>query len=253
MLIAKLLFKDQERWSIIERGAVFSLEGDFRDPRKGMLLQSGMEGLKLLAPVDRTSKIILLLGNWAGKENRDGPAFILKPSSAVINPGDDIVYPKMAIRVHAEPELAIVIGSVCREVSSTQARDHILGYTIANDTTMFEMSAKTSPLPFLIGKCVDTFGSFGPWIVTDINGDQINISAFHDGELYLQVNTSEMAWSTSEVVSWVSTFMTLYPGDIICCGAPLQYSLKQLIPGSHIRIVLEGIGTLESRVINYDQ
>jgi 5-oxopent-3-ene-1,2,5-tricarboxylate decarboxylase/2-hydroxyhepta-2,4-diene-1,7-dioate isomerase len=249
MLIAKVRIKGEERWSIIEHEALFSLDGDLSDPRKGPSLNCSLDGVELLAPVENTSKIILLLGNWAGKDGRDGPAFILKPSSAVINPGENIVYPNVAVRVHAEPELGIVIGHTCRGVSSDDAQDYVLGFTIANDTTMFEMSLDTKPMPFLVGKCVDTFGGIGPWIVTGVDGDRMEIKAFHDGELYLQVNTSEMAWSTSEIVSWVSTFMTLHPGDIICCGAPVGYNLKELVPGSRVRIEIEGIGMLESLVV----
>jgi 5-oxopent-3-ene-1,2,5-tricarboxylate decarboxylase/2-hydroxyhepta-2,4-diene-1,7-dioate isomerase len=250
MQIAKVRIRGEECWSVVEHENVYTLDGDLSDPRKGESLNCTLDKVKLLAPVDNTSKIILLLGNWAGKEGRDGPAFILKPNSAIIGPGDEIVYPGKATRVHAEPELGVVMGSVCRDVHPDNALDYVLGFTIANDTTMFEMSLNAGPMPFLVGKCVDTFGGIGPWIVTDIDGDKVEIKAFHDGKLYLQVNTSEMAWSTNEIVSWVSAFMTLYPGDIICCGAPVGYNLRQLIPGSRVRIELEGIGTLENYVVD---
>jgi 2-keto-4-pentenoate hydratase/2-oxohepta-3-ene-1,7-dioic acid hydratase in catechol pathway len=190
--------------------------------------------------------VICLLSNWRSKDDRDGPGFFVKPPTTLIDPGDQIVYPDQAIRVVYEPEIAVVIGSTCRSVNPENARDHVLGYTCFNDVTAFEMTATTN-FPFLAGKSFDTFGVAGPAISTSIDADSVSIRASVNGCVMTDTNTSRMLWSTDEVVSWVSMFMTLNPGDLVSCGSPPDYG--SIAPGDVVEIHIEGIGTLRNSVI----
>jgi len=205
-----------------------------------------VDELRLLRPVAEHSKVVCLLSNWRSKDGRDGPGFFIKPPTTLIGPGEPIVYPDLGSRVVYEPEIAIVMGQRCRSVSPAQARAQVFGYTCFNDVTAFEMKEATN-FAFLAGKSFDTFGAMGPWIETDIDPDDVSLSASVSGRVTTNTHTSQMLWSTDDIVSWISRFMTLVPGDVISCGAPPEYDA--ITPGDNVEITIEGIGTLANRVV----
>lgn len=204
------------------------------------------DGLRLVAPVAATTTIVCLLGNWKGRDGRDGPSFFIKPNSSVIGDGDEIVLPTGCGTVVYEPEIAAVIGRTCRDVTPEEARAHVLGWTAVNDVTATDLGMTTN-FPFLPGKSYDTFGVFGPVVETDLDPDDAVLLARIDGRVVTDTHTSRMNWSTDEVVSWVSRFMTLRPGDLVCFGTPPE--IEPLSPGVVVEVEVAGIGTLRNPVV----
>lgn len=202
--------------------------------------------LQLVAPVTPTSTVVCLLGNWKGRDGRDGPSFFIKPLSSLIGDGDEIVLPASSGTVVYEPEIAAVIRRTCRDVSPAQARDHVLGWTCVNDVTATDLGLVTN-FPFLPGKSYDTFGVLGPVVETDVDPDDAALRARINGRLVTDTHTSAMNWSTDEVVSWVSSFMTLRPGDVICFGTPPQ--IEPIHPGDTVEVEVAGIGSLTNPVV----
>lgn len=204
------------------------------------------DGLTLMKPVIPTSTVVCLLGNWKGRDGRDGPAFFVKPTSSLIGDGDAIVLPPDCRTVVYEPEIAAVIGRTCRDVTPDQARDHVLGWTCVNDVTATDLGLTTN-FPFLPGKSYDTFGVLGPVVETELDPDDTALRARINGEVVTDTRTSRMNWSTDEVVSWVSRFMTLRPGDLVCFGTPPEIS--PIHPGDVVEVEVAGIGILRNPVV----
>jgi 2-keto-4-pentenoate hydratase/2-oxohepta-3-ene-1,7-dioic acid hydratase in catechol pathway len=202
--------------------------------------------LTLVKPVTPTSTVVCLLGNWKGREGRDGPSFFIKPTSSLVGDGEEIVLPASCRTVVYEPEIAAVIGRTCREVSVTEARAHVVGWTCVNDVTATDLGLATN-FPFLPGKSFDTFGVLGPVVATELDPDCTTLRARINGRLATDTITSRMNWSTDEVVSWVSRFMTLRPGDLVCFGTPPE--IEPLAPGDVVEVEVGGIGTLRNPVV----
>jgi 2-keto-4-pentenoate hydratase/2-oxohepta-3-ene-1,7-dioic acid hydratase in catechol pathway len=203
-------------------------------------------GLNLVKPATATSTVVCLLSNWKGRDGRDGPSFFIKPNSSLIGDGDDIVLPASTRTVVYEPEIAAVMGRTCRNVAPSQAREHVLGWTCVNDVTATDLGVVTN-FPFLPGKSYDTFGVLGPFIETEIDPDEAELRARINGRLVTDTTTSKMNWSTDEVVSWVSQFMTLHPGDLVCFGTPPE--IEPIRPGDLVEVEVVGIGTLRNPVV----
>ncbi|TAL00578.1 MAG: hypothetical protein EPO08_13195 [Rhodospirillaceae bacterium] len=248
MKIMRVLNNDKPSWAIEEGGTAYAMLGDpYSSPTKGASL-GPVDGLKILSPVLPENKVIVLLANWGDREDRDWPAFIIKPASARINPGETVIYPKIAARVYFETELGIVVGKKCKDITPQQARDHILGYTISNDITAFEFTKKIGPFGILFGKGFDTFSVLGPCIATDVDPTNLMIRGKLNGEQFFETNSGLMLWNAYEIVSWVSQVMPLFPGDVISCGAPPGALTKPTLPGDHIAAIIDGIGTIENPV-----
>jgi 2-keto-4-pentenoate hydratase/2-oxohepta-3-ene-1,7-dioic acid hydratase in catechol pathway len=232
-------------WAIIEGDTAYALEGDrfASNPRKGTSL-GPISSLKTLFPLDPTNQIVALFGGWAVGD-RDGPGIFIKPYSSLISNGDSMDYPDVATKVFMEPELATVIGKTCRNVSAKYAKDYILGYTCVNDTTVFESKIVTT-FPHIWGKMFDGFGTVGPVIATDIDPTNATIRAALNGEEYLTINSSLLAWDVYEIVEWVSKVVTLNPGDLISMGAPPGFDKVTVNPGDVMKVTIDGIGSIES-------
>lgn len=249
MILAKLQAlgppSTEPRWAIVEDGTAFALEGSrFANPVKGGKI-GRLSEFRLLAPIEATNNVIGLFGTWTNLDGRDGPGIFIKPSTSRIDPEDAIVVPPIAGRVVFEAELGIVIGKPCRHVSAAEAPAFVLGYTIANDVTLFDIGVKTN-FPIVMGKCFDTFGPIGPWIVTGLDGGSLRLSSRLNGTELVSANTGRMLWSPAQIVSWVSTVISLSPGDIISCGTPPGY--EAMSPGDVIECEIEHIGVLRNRV-----
>ncbi len=246
MQIARVGTDSGPAWCLVENDTAYRVEGSiFAAPRRGAAIGPLAE-LRLLRPIESTSTLLCLLGAWRDRADRDGPSFFVKPTSTLIDPGAPIRYPPECDRVVYEAEIAVVIGQVARRVSPEQARAHILGYTVCNDVTALAFGAATNA-PFLPGKSFDTFGVLGPWIETDLESDAARLTARVDGRTTTDTNTAKMLWSTAQIVSWISRFMTLRPGDVISCGTPPEYA--DIGPGNVVDVAVEGIGTLTNPVV----
>jgi 2-keto-4-pentenoate hydratase/2-oxohepta-3-ene-1,7-dioic acid hydratase in catechol pathway len=221
------------------------------DVRKGVFEQLP-PGARLLPPC-APSKIICVGRNYAehakelGNEVPKEPLIFLKPPSSLIASGDQIVYPRISERVDFEGELGVIIGKCGRGISRENAHEYILGYTCVNDVTARDLQKKDGQ--WTRGKGFDTFCPVGPWMVekNDVQLDAIRVQTYVDNELKQDAPVSDMLFPLDVIISYISEFMTLEPGDLIATGTPP--GVGPLLPGSHVQIKIEGIGVLQNAVV----
>jgi 2-keto-4-pentenoate hydratase/2-oxohepta-3-ene-1,7-dioic acid hydratase in catechol pathway len=208
-------------------------------------------GARLLAPCS-PSKIVAIGMNYRDHAAEIGlplpeePLLFIKPSTAVIGPEANIVYPRMSQRVDYEAELAVVIGRPCRHVTDAAAKDYILGYTAINDVTARDLQKKDGQ--FTRSKGFDTFAPLGPWIETEIpDPDHLTVEAYLNGERRQHSHTGNLVFGVFKLVSFISQIMTLLPGDVIATGTPAGIGPMQ--PGDVVEVRVEGVGTLRNRLV----
>jgi 2-keto-4-pentenoate hydratase/2-oxohepta-3-ene-1,7-dioic acid hydratase in catechol pathway len=205
--------------------------------------------VRLLAPV-LPSKIVALGLNYrshAEEFKREPPAeplIFLKPSTSVIGPGDDIVYPPSSQQVDYESEMAIVIGTEAKDVPEKEALGYILGYTCLNDVTARDQ--QRTDKQWTRAKSYDTFAPIGPHIETELDPGNQLVESYLNGECKQRVSTADLIFPVPRLVSFISRVMTLLPGDIIATGTPA--GIGPMSPGDVIEIKISGIGTLKNKV-----
>jgi 2-keto-4-pentenoate hydratase/2-oxohepta-3-ene-1,7-dioic acid hydratase in catechol pathway len=252
MRIVRFEFHGRTAYGILEGEKISVLWGT---PYDGLENTSG-EGMSLpevtlLAPCEPT-KIVALGLNYRdhaaeiGHPLPEEPLLFMKPSTAVIGPDEDIVYPAMSRQVDYEAELAVVIGRTCRFVKAEDFRDYVLGYTCINDVTARDLQRKDGQ--FTRSKSFDTFAPLGPWIETGIpDPDNLTVEAYVNGERRQHGNTRNMVFGVAAQVSFISRIMTLFPGDVIATGTP--FGIGSMAPGDVVEIRVEGIGRLQNRLV----
>ncbi len=238
------------RWGVIEEGGVREMEGD---PYGHFHLTSKirrLEEVKLLPPC-LPSKIVAVGLNYRDHaeevklEIPKEPVLFLKPPTSVIGPGEAIVYPKMSKKVDYECELAIVIRKKAKAILEEKTADYILGYTCLNDVTARDLQPREGQ--WTLSKGFDTFSPIGPWIVTDIDPQHLEISTYLNGQRRQYSNTSNLIFGPEKLVSFISHVMTLLPGDVIATGTPS--GIGRMAVGDRVEVVIEGIGTLSNTVV----
>jgi 2-keto-4-pentenoate hydratase/2-oxohepta-3-ene-1,7-dioic acid hydratase in catechol pathway len=210
--------------------------------------------VRLLAPV-LPSKVVAIGKNYAeharetGSEPPPEPLIFLKPSTAVIGPGDIIVRPaRLSKRVDFEGELAIVFGRLCRDVPPERVPEVIFGYTCANDVTARDLQASDGQ--WTRAKGFDTFCPLGPWIETDLDAADVELTTTVNGEVKQDARTSLLVHDIPTLVSYVTAVMTMLPGDVLLTGTPS--GIGPLVAGDSVAVSVEGIGTLANRVADGD-
>jgi 2-keto-4-pentenoate hydratase/2-oxohepta-3-ene-1,7-dioic acid hydratase in catechol pathway len=173
------------------------------------------------------------------------PMIFLKPSTAVVGPEASIRIPPQSQQVEHEAELAVVIGRLCKDVPVERVPEVVLGYTCANDVTARDLQARDGQ--WGRAKGFDTFCPIGPWIVTDIDPDDLAIDCEVNEQIRQDGNTADMVRSVRELVAWISSVMTLIPGDVILTGTPA--GVGPLRHGDLVTVTIEGIGTLDNTVV----
>jgi len=174
----------------------------------------------------------------------ENPILFLKPPTSLIGPGDAIISPAMSRQVDYEGELGIVIRDRVHDIAPNEVRDHILGYTCANDVTARDLQKKDGQ--WTRAKSFDTFCPAGPWIETELAPDDIAVETFLNGERRQSSRTSQFIFGIDHLVSFISQVMTLEPGDLIITGTPAGIGPMQ--PGDEVEVRIEGIGSLVNRV-----
>lgn len=208
-----------------------------------------LDEVKILSPV-LPSKVVCVGKNYAdhakelGGEVPAQPVIFLKPSTTVIGENDPILLPSQSSNVHHEAELAVVISHLCKNVEVSRAHEVILGYTVANDVTARDLQEKDGQ--WTRAKSFDTFCPLGPWIETQIDPTNLDISCEVNGEVKQAGNTSDMVRDAHEMVSWISKVMTLLPGDVILTGTPA--GVGPIVNGDVVEVTIAGIGTLANPV-----
>ncbi len=212
-----------------------------------------VDQVRFRPPVPRPGKMVCMAGNYleGGTIPRayDVDAFLKAPSS-VVGDGDTVVLPNVPATVfNHEAELGVVIGKEMKNVDATMALDHVFGYLNFMDVSARGITPNGNN-SFWWQKSWDTFGPIGPWIVTAdeiANTQKLQIRLWNDGDLRHDFNTSDMARSVAEVLEWVSTESTLYPGDIVATGTN-HLGLGPMQDGETVVLEVEGLGRLSVKV-----
>ncbi|HEX7152715.1 MAG TPA: fumarylacetoacetate hydrolase family protein [Thermoanaerobaculia bacterium] len=204
---------------------------------------------RLLPPVT-PGKIVCVGRNYAdhakelGNEAPTEPIIFLKPPSAILAPGGTIVRPRVSQRVDFEAELAIVIGREAKDVEEADWQEYVFGYTCANDVTARDIQKKD--VQFTRGKSFDTFLPIGPCIETKLDVSDLRVTTRLNGEVRQDGRTSQMIFSPSFLIAFISSIMTLHPGDLILTGTPA--GVGPMESGDQVEVEIEGIGVLRNTV-----
>jgi 2-keto-4-pentenoate hydratase/2-oxohepta-3-ene-1,7-dioic acid hydratase in catechol pathway len=250
MRIVRYLYKNEEPvYGWVFENKVGDIEGDIFGEYRRLEAEIPLESVKLLAP-SQPSKIVCIGRNYTehakelGNDVPQVPLIFMKPPSSIINPGDTILLPPQSKQVEHEAELVAVIGKRGRNIPPEQARDHILGYTIGNDITARDL--QKSDGQWTRAKGFDTFCSFGPWIDTEFDITDALISCKVSGQPRQMASTRDMVFNVSKLVAFISSVMTLEPGDLIFTGTPA--GVGPLHDGDVVEVDIDGLGVLSNPV-----
>ena len=220
---------------------------------------------RLGSPMVRPSKIVCIGLNYAkhaaetGMNTPKEPVLFFKSTSALVGPNDDLILPKGSKKTDWEVELALVIGKKASYVNKVDALNHVAGYVLHNDyserTFQLEKSGQ-----WVKGKSCDTFAPMGPYIATKDeikDPNNLNLWLKLNGKMMQNSNTSDFIFNIQMVVSYISQFMTLLPGDVISTGTPCGVGLglnppKYLKPGDVVELGIEGLGNAKQHVKAYN-
>jgi len=220
-----------------------------------------LERVRLAAPILHPPKFLAIGLNYAdhiaetGRETPALPTVFNKQSTCVIGPGDDIHLPRASDKLDYEGELAFVIGRRCRHVPRERAHEVIAGYCVANDVTVRDWQIRVPT--WTMGKSFDTHGPLGPWLTTrDEVGEPhgLRLRTWVNGELRQDSNTKHLIFDCFALIEHLTTAFTLEPGDVVSTGTPSGVGIgtkppRYLVAGDVVRIEIDGLGTLENRVI----
>ena len=268
----------QEKPGLLDRdGKIRDLSGIVRDIDGAALAPASLDRLRRLDPatlplvagaprlgpcVGSVPKIVAIGLNYrlhaqeAGMPIPTEPIFFMKATSSICGPNDDVIIPKGSQKTDYEVELGIVIGTTARYVDIKDVKNHIAGYCVVNDVSEREYQMERGG-QWTKGKSCDTFCPLGPWLVTaDEVGDagKLQVSTDVNGERRQNSNTADLIFGIEHIVSYVSHFMTLLPGDVIPTGTPSGVAMgfkppRFLKPGDTMRVAVEGLGEQNSRLV----
>jgi 2-keto-4-pentenoate hydratase/2-oxohepta-3-ene-1,7-dioic acid hydratase in catechol pathway len=227
------------------------VDGDIFGEYRRLESSLSITNITLLPPVE-PGKIICLGRNYVehareqGAEVPESPLIFLKAQSAILADRGKIQLPVQSEQVEHEAELVVVIGKKGRWIPVEDAFDYIFGYTIGNDVTARDLQQKDGQ--WTRAKGFDTFCPIGPWIETELDPSDTLITCRVNSELRQMASTREMVFTVPQIVAYISTVMTLMPGDLIFTGTPA--GIGPLTNGDEVEIEIEGIGLLRNSVIN---
>lgn len=237
--------------AVLRDGVLHAIDGDvFGAHGIGGVLPGGLEAVRVLAPVV-PSKIVAVGLNYRDHAAEQGkplpaePLIFLKPSTAVVGPGEPIRLPPGAGRVDHEAEMAVVIGRRATRVSAAEALEHVLGITCANDVTAREIQRRENQ--YTRPKGFDTFAPLGPAIAVGLDPADLAVEGWVNGVRRQASSTRQLIFPVPELVSFISHVMTLLPGDIISTGTPS--GIGPLAAGDLVTIRVAGVGDLVNPVV----
>ncbi|MCC8625099.1 fumarylacetoacetate hydrolase family protein [Xanthomonas vesicatoria] len=278
MKLVRVGAEGHERPGVIDSaGHLRDLSGVIDDVAGEHITNAGLEKLRALdlstlpliegeqrygAAVGRIGKFICVGLNYADHAAESGmdvpkmPILFMKATTAVCGPNDTVIIPRGSVKSDWEVELGVVIGDIARDVSVDEALTHVAGYAVINDLSEREFQLEHGG-QWVKGKSADTFGPIGPWLVTrDEVPDPQNLSIWLEvnGHRYQNGSTRTMVFGVAELVSHISRYMTLMPGDVISTGTPPGVGLGQkppvyLKPGDLMELEIEGLGRQRQPVV----
>ena len=240
---------DAPRHGWVHEDRVGDIEGDVFGNYMRREATMSVSEVKLLAPVV-PSKILCVGRNYVEHAKELGnvvpkiPLIFMKPSSAVIGPGEAIVLPQQSKQVEYEGELVAVISKRGRNITAEKAKQFILGYTVGNDVTARDLQ-KSDEL-WTRAKGFDTFCPIGPWIDTDFDISDAVLTTRVNNEPRQMGSTQDMTFSVATLIAYISSIMTLMPGDLLFTGTPS--GVGALNRGDEVVVEIEGLGVLRNTV-----
>ena len=238
------------QYGVVDRGVVYTIEGNICDEFGVGKKLCSLNEVRLLAPVQ--PKVVVGVGtNYyglikeVGMEIPSEPSLFLKPSSSVVGHLESIVYPKISSDVRFGGELTVVIKRVARHVPEDRALEYVLGYTCGNDLTARDLP---DAIPTR-SKGFYTFCPLGPCINTGIKANNLRIRSRLNGVLIQDDSTSDLIFSISQIISYITEFMTLEPFDVILTGTSKKETRINI--GDTIEVEIEEIGILRNTVTKY--
>ena len=244
------------RYSLAGATAYGILEGDTIRELKGDLFAKPtptgrtvkLADVKLLPPCD-PKKVVAVGLNYkthlGERPAAEYPGLFAKYPSSIIAHGENIVIPPDAKNVHYEGEMVVVIGRKAKNVPVADAKSYVFGVTIGNDVS--ERDWQKQDLQWFRAKATDTFGPLGPAIVTGLNYDDLLLQTKLNGEVVQSQRTKDLIFDVATVVTYLSRYVTLEPGDVIFTGTP--GTTRSFKPGDTVEVEIEGIGTLRNRAV----
>lgn len=249
MKYIRFIYDGNEFFGEWENGDVFSCTGCFEEGFTRDGSRFAFEKVNLCTPVVPSKSICVGL-NYLDhieefhKEIPDSPVIFLKPSTALLPPGGTIMHPPISKRMDYEGELAVVIGKKGRNIPRNRAKDYIFGYTCANDVTARDLQPRDGQ--WILAKGFDTFLPLGPCIETALDPSSLSIRTLLNNKTVQSSNTSYLLFKPEMLVSFLSEYMTLLPGDVILTGT--SSGVGPMSPGDRVSVEIEGIGRLENIV-----
>lgn len=251
MRIVRYQLKNEPiRTGWIYEGHVGPIDGDIFGEYRRLEAEIPLESVRLTSPV-LPGKIVCMGRNYAeharehGADVPETPLIFLKPSTCVISLNDEIVLPPQSQQVEHEGELAVVIGKRGRWIQAEDVHDYILGYTIANDVTARDLQNRDGQ--WTRAKGFDTFCPLGPWIETEFDPADALLTVRVNGEVRQMETTRAMVFPVNQIVAYISSIMTLEPGDVILTGTPA--GVGPLAQGDIVTVEIDGIGELKNKVV----
>jgi 2-keto-4-pentenoate hydratase/2-oxohepta-3-ene-1,7-dioic acid hydratase in catechol pathway len=241
--------KEAPRYGWVLENKVGAIEGDIYGEYRRLEAEVPLADVKLFAPV-QPSKILCIGRNYVehAKEHNvevpKVPLIFMKPPSSIINPGETITLPLQSQQVEHEAELVVVIGKRGRQVTPEQAQAYIYGYTVGNDVTARDL--QKSDGQWTRAKGFDTFCPFGPWVDTDFDPADAVITCKVSGRPRQMASTRDMVFNVGQLIAFITSVMTLEPGDLIFTGTPA--GVGPLKPGDTVDVEIEGLGKLSNPV-----
>ena len=219
--------------------------------RSGVIEEAA--SVRILSPVERP-RIFGVAYNYKAHTDESGkavpsiPVLFMKPSTSAIGPGEPILYPAEGENIHYEGELVAVIGKQARYVEEDRALEYVLGYKCGNDVSDRVIQRRESQFGCLLaGKGRDTFAPIGPAIVTNLDPSNLQVITRQNGIIRQNGNTKDLLFGVPAIVSYLSRYMTLLPGDVIMTGTPAGVGPIQV--GDSLEIEIPGIGILFNPVV----
>ena len=242
---------EEPSFGSVEGDRVLRLDGDpLASPHPGEDV-AALGEVRLLAPC-RPGKLVAMAINFTTMDNyvpgQAEPMVFVMPPSVVADPGAEIANPFPDLEWWGEAELAVVLKRRLRHASQDEAREAVLGFTVANDTTVRNVDGRDHHLAR--SKCPDGFCPLGPWIDTDFDGDDAVVEAVQNGEVIRRGRTSDQIWRWPEQLSWISSWMTLEPWDVVLTGNPPDtVGMRYLGDGDTYTARVAGLGELTNTFV----
>jgi 2-keto-4-pentenoate hydratase/2-oxohepta-3-ene-1,7-dioic acid hydratase in catechol pathway len=233
-------------WTVIDSPFPASRANVGSAPRKGWETGNTVDQASFTFLAPSAPANVLGMAHNTGSAGRDlPPQAFHKAATSVVGPGDAIELRPGVGHVDPEAELTIVVGSRVRGLTLDTARSAILGFTIGNDVSARDLQ-KSDEL-WISAKSQDTFTPVGPWIVTDVDDDNLAIGINHNGTELKAASSADLGWGVDEILVYLTSFMTLHPGDLVLTGFPAECA--RILPGDTVVCHVEGIGRLTNPVV----